>query len=383
MSVTQDTLACLGRSPASISLPSDHHRELIAGLTGADALALYKRFTLDFHADPDLDDLTEEEANFLYERGFLPEKKRLYNLDSNNIDSYLSDMQRWLTRLVNGPYSIVFNNKVLFTQVFGRYCKVPEIIAICRNGRVIPYGSLWQEIIDGHHPQRMLVAKPLGGGGGGSVYFIRTDRDHAVVETNDEETPRTVVTLEKLAGMLADQEVPFIINEYVHQGSFSHELYPLTVNTVRMLVVRDPVTFEPYIVRAVQRIGTSESYPIDNFSLGGLSVDIDMATGRLGSAMAAEGKYRGQLLSEHPDTGERLEGRLVPHWGDVKNKIYNLFKKLPYLSYCGFDLILEDDDCVVLEGNSYSQVRLFQMHSPLLEDKNYCAFLKSRGFLNC
>ena len=350
-------------------LPKDHHKRLMESLKETEQLALLKRFTLDFHADPDLDTLSEEEALFLYERGFLPEKVRLYGLNHDNIDRYLSDVQRWLTRLVNGPYSIVFNNKILFDQVFGRYCNVPRTVAVCRQGRVISHTKLWQQIEAGEAGPLMLVAKPLGGGGGGSVYFIRIDKRHAVIETNDAINPRFSVKSEALGDVFSRQGVPFIVNEYVQQGEFSKRLYPLTVNTVRALVVRDENTGEPYLVRAVLRVGNSESYPIDNFSLGGLSIEVNNETGELGHAVAAAGRFTGQRWVTHPDTGERITGAYIPNWQVYKNKLLSLFYKLPYLKYCGFDLILQDDDFVVLEGNSYSQVRLFQMHEPLFSNE--------------
>ena len=358
-------------------LPRDHHHRFVASLRRPDQLTLLKRFTQDFHADPDLATLTDKEANFFYERGFLPEKKRLYGLEAGDIDKadrYLSDVQRWLTRLVNGPYSVVFNNKILFDQVFGRHCEVPRTIAISRNGRVVAHGPLWYKIKRGQAGPLMLVAKPLGGGGGGSIYFIRIDRQHAVVETNDTANPRFSVRSEDLSDVFTRQRVPFIINEYVQQGEFSRRLYPLTVNTVRVLVLRDVHSGEPHIVRAVLRVGNSESYPIDNFSMGGLSIEIDLESGELGRAVAAEGRFSGQTWQAHPDTGETIAGARIPHWQAHMGKLKALFGQLPYLKYCGFDLILRDEDFVVLEGNSYSQVRLFQMHEPLLVSGRVTSF---------
>lgn len=365
----------------ALNLPKDHHRLFMASLSGAEALALHKRFTLDFHADPDLEKISEDEAQFLYERGFLPEKIRLYGLNPDNVDYYLSDVQRWMTRLVNGPYSVVFNNKVLFTQVFGRYCRVPRIIATFRNGRVISYDELWSRIVKGQDDGRMMVAKPLGGGGGGGVYFIRTDRHHAVIETNGEESSRITVKLDELASILLEQEVPFILNDYIQQGAFTQSLFPLTVNTLRVLVIRHPETHRAHVIRAVQRIGTSESYPIDNFSMGGLSAAVDLDSGELGYAVAAEGRYTGKHWEQHPNTGEGISGKIVPNWRKTKEEICHLFDQLPYVKYCGFDLILDEEGFVVLEGNSYSQVRLFQMISPLLKNRGLMEFYKNEGLV--
>lgn len=173
--------------------------------------------------------------------------------------------------------------------------------------------------------------------------------------------------------------VPFMVTEFIYQGSFTKALYPLTVNTVRMLVVRDPETLLPHVVRTVQRMGTSSSYPIDNFSLGGLSAEIDIETGVLGPGVAAAGPYKGKRWDFHPNTGEPISGLVVPNWADIIDRMTRLFLQVPYIAYCGFDLILMDDDVVVLEGNSFSQVRLFQMHRPLLPDPAYVKVLEHYG----
>jgi hypothetical protein len=379
--VVQSRLSSLSGDANRRLVSEDHHRKFMSSLRGTELLKLYRRFTLDFHADPALEEMDRDTADFLYQRGFLPEKIALYGLSPKNVDFYLSDMQRWATRFINEPYSIVFNNKVLFNQVFGRHCDVPGVIATFRRGRVVTYGDDWQRIIAGDVHHRLLIAKPLGGGGGGDIYFVRIEGLHAVIETNASQDNRQVVRVSELERILLAQTVPFILNDYVVQSDFSRSLFPLTVNTLRVLVIRDQVTTLPVLVRATQRIGTRESYPIDNFSLGGLSAEVNLGTGELCHAVAGAGLYKGTGIKEHPDTGEVLLGRRIPDWQAIKEGLCLLFVKLPYLQYCGFDIIHGNGGFTVLEGNSYSQVRLFQMNRPLLEDASLVAFYRDKGII--
>jgi hypothetical protein len=363
----------------ALSEPLSHHHLLMRNLEEEGSLSHLKRFTRDFAADPRM--ITDDQCAFLFERGFTPEKWSYYDFDKNKPDHYLSDVQRWLTQRINGEFAIVFNNKVLFTQVFKNFANVPAIVAIWRSGRVIVYDPIWERIKRGEAPEGLrYVAKPLGGGGGGSIYFIRVGRNNVVVECNDDEVEkRRTLPLAEIDRIFENARVPFIITEFIKQGEFTFKLFPLTVNTMRVLVIRDPETLQPHIVRAVQRIGTSESYPIDNFSYGGLSAAIDMDTGELGSAVAAAGAKANIHMDHHPDTGEPIAGRFVPGWHKIMEQVREFFLQMPYIQYCGFDLILRDDDFVVLEGNSFSQVRLFQMHAPLLTDRVYCKLLKKHG----
>ncbi|RFA28001.1 hypothetical protein CAI21_13885 [Alkalilimnicola ehrlichii] len=267
----------------------------------------------------------------------------MYTFDRDDPECFLSDLQRWMTQLINGKFAVVFNNKVLFTQVFRNFCRIPEIVAIWRSERVIPYSPVWNQIKSGQleEPVR-LVAKPLGGGGGGNIYFIRAGRQSVVVESNDPEAARRRrYPPAEIDSLFEGKRVPFMVTEYIEQGSFSKALFPLTVNTLRILVVRDPETLEPHIVRAVLRVGTSASYPIDNFSYGGLSVAIDLASGVLGKAVAAAGPYAGRNIEQHPDTGERLQGLAIPNWREITERVRYLF--------CAFPILLIADSTLLFE----------------------------------
>ncbi|WP_282027057.1 sugar-transfer associated ATP-grasp domain-containing protein [Limimaricola cinnabarinus] len=359
-------------------LSAGHHRALMQSIDTPVNLKYLARFMTDFVSDPTEAD--DDRSDWLYAQGFLPEKLELYDFGTHDIELYLSDVQRWMTREINGDYTIVFNNKILFTQVFRNFCDIAPITAVWRNGRIIPYDTVWEDCLAGRLEEpRRFVAKPLGGGGGGNVYFIQVNRKSAVIESNDDNRKRFTLPVEKLNTLFDDARVPFMVTEFISQGAYSKTLYPLTVNTVRMLIVRDPETLLPHVVRTVQRIGTSDSYPIDNFSLGGLSAEIDIETGLVGPAVAAAGPHKGTRLEFHPDTGEQIAGLTVPNWSTIVEGMKDLFLQVPYIAYCGFDLILTEDGVVVLEGNSYSQVRLFQMHRPLLPDPTYVKVLKHYG----
>lgn len=357
-----------------------HHARLRADIRSTRALALWKDYTVDFASDAS--EVTEAQHDFLFDRGFTPEKWQLYGFDHNNPDEYLSDVQRSLTRWLNGPYDMVFNNKILFTQVFSGLARVPEMVAVWRNKRLIPYGPLWEQVRASRAGNGVrLVAKPVGGGGGNNIYFLTCHEDRIEVESNIEGEKVRRLQPARIDSLFADARVPFIVNRYLPQGAFSAALYPRTVNTIRALVIRDPDTLLPHLVRAVQRIGTSESYPIDNFTFGGLSCPIDLETGELGEGVSGGGRLVGVFQQRHPDTGAPLAGTRVPNWEQIKAGLLELFVQLPYLSYCGFDVVSQDDGFGIIEGNSYSQVRLFQTHAPLLTDPVYRRFLRHHGIL--
>ena len=61
-------------------------------------------------------------------KGFSSDFFKMYDLNKENIDDYISEYSRYLSREINGRYKIVLDDKIIFTEVFGKYVNVPKII---------------------------------------------------------------------------------------------------------------------------------------------------------------------------------------------------------------------------------------------------------------
>lgn len=66
-------------------------------------------------------------------KGFQSDKWILYNLKNNNIKEYLSDYQRWKGRLINGPYNITMDDKLLSLEIFDKYTPFPRSIGYIKK----------------------------------------------------------------------------------------------------------------------------------------------------------------------------------------------------------------------------------------------------------
>ncbi|MBL0712098.1 MAG: hypothetical protein JJV98_00220 [Desulfosarcina sp.] len=304
--------------------------------------------------------------------GFFPNKKELYQFSRYDRAQYISDQQMLMTAYINGEQAVLLNDKVLFKLVMGPFVHVPHNFAFVGEGRFI---SLDPEIKDLSDVKallvrhRNLIVKPTSGLGGKGITLLQYGADGFLSNRRKRrwrEISRTLLT----AGDV-------IICEYIRQGQFANHLYPHTVNTIRMLSMRDPETGTSFIAAAAFRIGCSRSIPVDNISAGGLVCDIDLASGCLGKAATGFfGKGAFQWLEKHPDTGVRLEGLTLEGWDRICKKIQGVVDKFPYLPYIAWDVALGDDDIVVVEGNAWSDVSLFQIYRPLLRDRRIGAFLK-------
>ena len=101
------------------------------------------------------------------------------------------------------------------------------------------------------------------------------------------------------------------------QHQYSDNIYDKTVNTIRLITLRDIHTHQFKVFFAVQRIGTAATIPVDNGSRGGLVAKIDLETGVLSEARCLHNK---NVYKVHPDSGAPIEGAVIPNWGNHQGR---------------------------------------------------------------
>jgi Sugar-transfer associated ATP-grasp len=89
---------------------------------------------------------------------------------------------------------------------------------------------------------------------------------------------------------LAATGEPYIVTAAVEQHPEMASFFPETVNTVRVLMMREPGG-EAFVADAVLRLGTSSSGGVDNFSKGGLSFPSTQPLGRSVRGDAKRAQY--------------------------------------------------------------------------------------------
>lgn len=316
----------------------------------------------------------------LWSRGFLAESRVLYNLGAHPAGDYLSDFARLQCKRINGSYSILLNDKLLFERVFGPRLGVPENLALARGGslrsispslglnRPVGLGELLSRSPDG------FVCKPVSGGGGEGIVVVRRG-DGGSLRRNGQEIE--AARFEEDLGRL-DR---YVLVAFVRQSAWSSRLNPSTTNTVRVLTMLDPDTEEPFIARCVQRIGVRRSAPVDNWSQGGLSARVDPDTGRLGpgATYPIDGVVRWH--DTHPETGAAIAGETIPHWASIRAALLDAVRLFPMLRYVGWDVIPTDEGFSVIEGNFRSDVNLLQIHGGLLADPRVRRFYEAHGIV--
>lgn len=317
----------------------------------------------------------------LWRRGFLSQSDALYELSEVDESDYLTDYQRYVkTPLINGQWSIVVGNKLLFHDVMHRFNDhLPVLYGYLRSGRFhhmdadgTGTSNAAEWLIDRLHTGERLVIKYVKGGGGSRVYMV--EYDDGEYYANDR-----ILSEREFVDEIALLE-EYIVTEYIEQAEYAKNLYPDTPNTLRVLTMYDGENDEAFLAGQMHRIGTAQSGTLDNFSQGGLSVGIDTETGEL--SQAVQFPYSGERTwhDRHPDTGAQIAGTTVPGWECIAEQLLEIATEISHVPYLGWDLIVTGPgEFAIIEANNHANTRSIQVHEPLLRDDQVRRFFERHG----
>ena len=63
----------------------------------------------------------------------------------------------------------------------------------------------------------------------------------------------------------------------------------------------------------------------------------------------------------HPDSGKQIKGIKIPYWEGIKKQILEVCKKVPYMDFIAWDLLITDKEVCVIEANTSSGVNILQL----------------------
>lgn len=132
--------------------------------------------------------------------------------------------------------------------------------------------------------------------------------------------------------------------------------------TARVVVLMSDA--EPILHRAVLRIPTGKNM-VDNFqhgASGNLLGNIEIDTGVV-SNVIGKNKTRLETIPDHPDTGERIIGCVVPDWEKAKEMCAQAAPLFPGIRYQSWDIAFTDQGPQTIEVNSGGDVDVLQLAS--------------------
>jgi len=255
--------------------------------------------------------------------------------------------------------------------VFGKYLEslgfpTPEVIALCDRRSIMwldtqktePFESLMRR------DRINVFIKELLGECADGVYSVRTENEKLYLNERQ-------VTIEELRKTIKDK---CIIQERIYQHQMMNELYPHSVNTIRLVTAICGKEIIP--LGAIIRMGVNGQC-CDNLASGGVSAPIDLETGRLGK----EGLFRpafGRRTTHHPDTGVAFGNFQIPYFADAVQMAIRLHGFFYGIHSIGWDIAITNDRPAFIEGNDNWEIPTFQAYDRHFKKKFLAVLPKGR-----
>ena len=153
-----------------------------------------------------------------------------------------------------------------------------------------------------------------------------------------------------------------LLEELVVQHEGVARLYPLSVNTYRIVTVLTEGV--PHIVYAFIRIGNGGRF-VDNINAGGMAAPVNIETGVIEyPAFDKDSIY----YETHPYTNCAIKGYQLPQWDKAVDTVLKAATVVKEVGYVGWDVAATKDGVVLIEGNPFPGHDILQM-PPHVPDK--------------
>ncbi len=301
-----------------------------------------------------------------WKRGFLSHHIHQYGLTEENYKNFISDYDYYWLNRINNVYQGWINDKTTFRYVmeplkefvpdyyFSVFKRGEELVIARMQDCPAHISASETGVLQLLREQKKLAFKASAGTHGDGFYcFEYRDGGYWV---NGER-----VGALKIVDLLKSQRTFYLLTSYIEMHPDLKKIYPNAVNSIRMMVINRH-GYDPVIEQTYMRIGSAGSGYTDNVGYGGICAMVDYQTGRL---YDAETLHNHQFLPcpRHPDTGEQVEGVLIPHWVLICEKVVEICRLFPELEYLGFDVAVTEKGFELMEINIHQDLHKVALHS--------------------
>ncbi len=141
----------------------------------------------------------------------------------------------------------------------------------------------------------------------------------------------------------------YLIQETVKQHHLMSALHKESINTIRLVTIKNVKTNKIELFPSILRIGTGKSI-VDNTSQGGIAVGIDSQMGRLKEYGFFKPEFGGRV-SIHPDSNIKFAEFIIPFWKEAGEQAKLLHSMLPDIHSVGWDISIGESGPIFIEGN--------------------------------
>lgn len=292
-------------------------------------------------------------------------EKYLYRKDIGNPDEFIvtRKVMADMWKLNNVHYVSILKDKYL-TELFFTGYGIPVVKSLAynrsslffRNGRLYQVDKVedFKKFLlslneEGHWDTEYLIIKKKSDSAEGKNIFRISVSD--ILKNND--------ILQHVFSEILKSE--YLFQNFITQHPELNRLNPRSVNTVRIDTFTNQEG-EIQIYNSMLRTGSGNHF-IDNVSQGGLAIGIDQNRGVLfpESHTFFTGYNPAKSRYAHPVSGTLFEGFQVPYFNEAKQLAVDAAEKLPQVKLAGWDIAIQPDGPVLIEGNNNSAIPLYEV----------------------
>lgn len=242
--------------------------------------------------------------------------------------------------LNNQSLRIAYADKNMYTKNFPNF-DAPKIILRNINGVFLDkdYNSYKDYNQLNLKPGKYVIKPTLDTSGGKAV---------SILERKDEKYYLDG-TIKKISEIYDMYIKDFIIQEKVKQSDILKQIYPNSLNTIRITTYRNKN--QVAVLSAVLRVG-NDGNVVDNASKGGLVIGINQQTGVLKDTAVHKYKYI-KIKDYHPYTKSKFSGIEIPNFQKLIEKVKFYHSQIPnYFDLASFDMALDyKNEFIFIEVN--------------------------------
>ncbi len=280
----------------------------------------------------------------MYAREMPPGKKRLFIGDFDN--------WRWRIDLNRYEYHCLTEDKLVFRKfMIGAGFRLPELRTVLRvrwssEGLLETVREI-EEYFEGNRTEDIFI-KPVYGARGVGILSLGRKLDDRE-GTQWERIPSGFIDMRGIIQHLSQHRhlSLYMVEERLKPHPDLAVFAPGVLQTARILTLAEEGR-DVQILAAALRISSGNS-PVDNASQGNILAPIDLTTGRLGRAIMS--RLNPLSISDHPVTGARIEGSLLPDWRETLDLVRSAARAMPFNPILGWDIGFSSTGPVIIEAN--------------------------------
>ncbi len=229
-------------------------------------------------------------------------------------------------------YSHIFNNKNEFNKIYKKYLNRDYL-----DLENVTFDQ-FQKFMEN---KEIIFAKPNVGESGKGIEKL---------------SKKDFKDLKEMFDYITNKDKNFgIIEELIVQHEALNKLYPLAINSLRIVtIVVDGVA---HVVYVVSKSGNKGKF-VDNMENDGLCCPVDTEKGEICNVA-----HTSKLITydTHPYTKVKLIGYKIPYIKEAMELVKKAALEVPQVKYVGWDVFIGPDGPGIIEGNDYPGYDFWQL----------------------